>query len=149
MIFISHRGNLTGVDPSLENHPSYIDIALREKFDCEIDIRYINNNFYLGHDEGTYPITLEWIESRKDNLWIHCKDIQSIEFFSKTKDFHYFWHEQDTLTLTSKNYIWAFPGKQPIHNSIAVLPEYKNDSLDACIGVCSDLIEVYFKQLQK
>ena len=49
------------------------------------------------------------------------------------------------ITLTSKNYIWAYPGKQPIKNSIAVLPEIYQDNLSECLGVCSDYIENYNK----
>jgi hypothetical protein len=56
---------------------------------------------------------------------------------------HYFWHEEDTLTLTSENYIWAYPGKQPIKGSIAVMPERGNDDLSKCIGICSDVIKKY------
>ena len=56
---------------------------------------------------------------------------------------HYFWHQNDDITLTSKGYIWAYPGKQPIKNSIAVLPEIHNDDISNCIGICSDIIEAY------
>jgi hypothetical protein len=47
------------------------------------------------------------------------------------------------VALTSKNYIWAYPGKQPIKGSIAVMPEVHNDDLDNCIGICSDYINDY------
>jgi hypothetical protein len=57
--------------------------------------------------------------------------------------YHYFWHEGDTLTLTSMNVVWAYPGKQPIKGSIAVMPEINNDNLDDCIGICSDYINDY------
>jgi hypothetical protein len=41
------------------------------------------------------------------------------------------------------NVIWAYPGKQPIERSIAVMPEIFNDNVSTCIGVCSDYIENY------
>ena len=47
------------------------------------------------------------------------------------------------MTLTSKSYIWAYPGKQPIKNSIAVMPEIHNDDISQCLGVCSDYIQNY------
>ena len=50
----------------------------------------------------------------------------------------------DDITLTSKNYIWAYPGKQPIKNSISVMPELNND-VSGCFGVCSDYIENFIK----
>jgi hypothetical protein len=56
---------------------------------------------------------------------------------------HYFWHEEDTLTLTSKQYMWVYPGKQPIIGSIAVMPEIHNDKIKKCVGVCSDYIINY------
>ena len=47
------------------------------------------------------------------------------------------------ITLTSLGYIWSFPGKQPIKDSIAVMPEIHNDDTSKAIGVCSDFIENY------
>ena len=63
--------------------------------------------------------------------------------FSRKSLLNYFWHQGDTVTLTSKNYIWAHPGKQIIKGSIAVLPEIHNDNISKCIGICSDYIERY------
>jgi hypothetical protein len=57
--------------------------------------------------------------------------------------YNYFWHQEDTVTLTSKNFIWAYPGKQPINRSIAVMPELFNDNTDSCLGICSDYIQNY------
>jgi len=37
----------------------------------------------------------------------------------------------------------AYPGKQPIKDSIAVMPELYNDDLSLCIGICSDYISKY------
>ena len=58
-------------------------------------------------------------------------------------DIHCFWHQEDDATLTSKGYIWAYPGKQPIKNSIAVMPEIYSDDVSKCIGICSDYIINY------
>jgi hypothetical protein len=46
---------------------------------------------------------------------------------------NYFFHQEDDITLTSKGYIWAYPGKQPIKNSIAVMPELNKDDLTVII----------------
>jgi hypothetical protein len=62
---------------------------------------------------------------------------------NQSNKFNFFWHENDLATLTSKGYIWASPGKQPIKNSIAVMPEWYKDDLSQCIGICSDLIVKY------
>jgi hypothetical protein len=144
MILISHRGNLNGPNPERENSPGYIDEAIKAGYDVEIDIWLNDGILYLGHDSIQYETSLQWLENRKDKLWIHCKNIEAIEVFNFfSYDYQYFWHQEDTLTLTSKNTIWAYPGKQPIQNSIAVMPEIYNDNLDHCMGVCSDYIQNY------
>ncbi len=144
MILISHRGNINGRLESYENAPNYIDSAISKGYDVEIDIWVIEGTFHLGHDKPQYGITLDWLNERKDRLWIHCKNIEAVEFFNLLSEtYHYFWHQEDTVTLTSKGFIWAYPGKQPINRSIAVMPEIFNDSIDACLGVCSDYIQNY------
>jgi len=145
MILIAHRGNINGKFESYENEPNYIDLAISKGFDVEIDIRMIEGSLYLGHDEPQYGITQHWVNQRIDKLWVHCKNIEAIEWFSSISGFNYFWHQEDTLTLTSKDYIWAYPGKQPIKNSIAVMPELYNDDLNSCIGICSNYIQNYKK----
>jgi hypothetical protein len=144
MILISHRGNINGRSELYENSPNYIDSAIKKGYDVEVDIWLSNGNFYLGHDNPQYEISLEWLSERKDNLWIHCKNIESIEKFNILNDnYNYFWHQEDTVTLTSKNFMWAYPGNQPIKNSISVLPELFNDNTSECIGICSDYIQNY------
>jgi hypothetical protein len=144
MILISHRGNIDGRLESYENEPNYIDSALSKGYDVEIDIWVIEGTFYLGHDKPQYGVTLDWLYKRKNNLWIHCKNVEAIEWFNTLLGmYNYFWHQEDTLTLTSKNYIWVYPGKQPIKNSIAVMPEIHNDEISECIGVCSNYIQNY------
>jgi hypothetical protein len=144
MILIAHRGNIDGKSELYENEPNYIDKALKKGYDVEIDIWVIEGNFYLGHDKPQYGITLEWLDKRKNELWIHCKNIEAMEWFNSLfGTYNYFWHQEDTLTLTSKGYIWAYPGKQPIKASIAVMPEIYNDDISQCLGICSDYIQNY------
>lgn len=148
MILISHRGNIDG-KTERENHPSYIDEAIEAGYDVEIDIWAIEGTFHLGHDEPQYGITQHWLNERKDKLWIHCKNIEAVEWFNELEsigsDFNYFWHQEDDVTLTSMNFIWAYPGKQPIRKSIAVMPELNNDDVSECKGICSDIIKNYNK----
>lgn len=144
MILISHRGNTIGKIESYENEPNYIDKAISQGYDVEIDIWYVDGILYLGHDKPQYGINLTWVKDRIDKLWIHCKNVEAINYFNESQyEFNYFWHENDTITLTSLNFIWAYPGKQPIEKSIAVMPEINNDDIVKCIGVCSDYIEKY------
>ena len=144
MILISHRGNINGKKEELENKPQYIDESLSLGYDVEVDVWFIDGIFYLGHDNPQYGISLDWLYERKDKLWVHCKNVESIEKFNTlNENYNYFWHQEDTVTLTTKNFIWAYPGKQPIKNSISVLPELFNDNTSVCIGICSDYIQNY------
>ena len=146
MKLISHRGNINGKKPILENSPNYVLNALEQGYDVEIDVWY-TDRFMLGHDKPQYRFPFDLLLNFYSKLWIHCKNVDAlIQFQNKdslSSRLNYFWHEEDTVTLTSKNYIWAYPGKQPISNSIAVMPELNNDITTECVGICSDYIENY------
>ncbi len=145
MILIAHRGNTVGKFESYENEPNYIDKAISEGFDVEIDVRVIDGVIFLGHDAPQYGITLKWLNDRVDKLWIHCKNIEAVEWFNTIGGFNYFWHETDAVTITSHGWLWAYPGNQPVRKSIAVMPELNGDDLSKCGGVCSDYIQNYKK----
>jgi hypothetical protein len=142
MILISHRGNLNGPNEDRENSPYYIMEAIDEGYDVEVDLWWVDGKVYLGHDKPQYEVSDEWLGEIIDKLWVHCKNVESLNWIRNTS-LHYFWHEQDTLTLTSKNHMWVYPGKQPIIGSIAVMPEIHNDNISNCLGVCSDFIKKY------
>jgi hypothetical protein len=150
MILISHRGNLNGKNPKMENRPSYIKQALNQGFNCEIDLWNINNKWYLGHDEPKIKVTYNWLVNNSYGLWVHCKNIEAINKLVlkngkniRDNNINYFWHENDKLTLTSKGYIWASPTRIAIPNSIVVAPEKRNTILKNCLGICSDFIINY------
>ena len=143
MILISHRGNINGRIEDAENRPDYIDDTIRIGYNVEVDIWEIDHRLFLGHDRPQYEIDYRWLKDRKNKLWIHCKNIKALEYFNDIIEFHYFWHEKDTVTITSQGTIWAFPGKQPIRNSIAVLPELNDEDISYCLGICSDYILKY------
>jgi hypothetical protein len=147
MIYISHRGNIDGKKPHLENSLSYIDDAIELGYDVEVDLWHVDGNFFLGHDEPQYSVTFDWINDRANRLWVHCKNVEAIEYFIendfKCSDINWFWHENDLMTLTTFGYAWVYPGKQPIKGSIAVMPERGNDDISRCGGICSDIIKKY------
>ena len=144
MILIAHRGNTVGKFESWENEPTYIDKAIKEGYDVEIDVWCMNNMLWLGHDKPDYVVDFRWFRDITTKLWIHCKNIEAVEFFSENEyDFNFFWHQEDALALTSHKYIWTYPGKQPIKGSIAVMPELNNDDISKCVGICSDFISKY------
>lgn len=140
MILISHRGNIGGPNDVRENSPYYIMEAQSMGYDVEIDVWYKENQFWLGHDFPQYKTDYKFLMNEK--FWCHAKNLEALLEMKKYA-IHYFWHENDTVTLTSKNYIWAYPGKQPIKKSIAVLPELYKDDVSLCIGICSDYIKEF------
>lgn len=143
MILISHRGNLEGSNPSKENHPQYIEEAIFRGYNVEIDIWYLNQELWLGHDEPQYLISLSWILSYSSLLWIHCKNMGALSYFNiyNSKDFNYFSHDNDMGVLTSLNYIWS---TNLYDNGILVMPEnYNKKPTEGTIGVCSDYIKNY------
>lgn len=154
MKIIAHRGNLTGPNPLKENSPDYIEEAISEGFDVEIDLRHKEHCFYLGHDEPQYYVPMSWLVKWKDKLWIHCKDLESLDKISSSPvDFHYFWHEIDRYTLTSKGIGWVLVGQIPFSRSIVVLPESINyyDNYDRIVntmGICTDKSLFYKKELE-
>jgi len=141
MKLISHRGNINGKQPDLENNPEYIKDAIRIGYDVEVDVWY-DNGFWLGHDKPLYPIETSFLKNKK--LWCHAKNNKALFKMRQEPGIHYFWHQKDDYTLTSEGFIWTFPKKLLYYNSICVLPElgYTGD-LDNCYGICSDIIEVY------
>lgn len=143
MIFISHRGNLTGSNPEMENNPTYITEAINQGYDVEIDVWFRNGEFWLGHDKPQYLVDYKFLVNEK--LWCHAKNIDALVEMKKYA-IHYFWHEYDNVTLTSKNYIWAYPRLGNLSGTIAVLPEVAGGSIKMCKGVCSNQIEKYRKE---
>jgi len=139
MILISHRGNINGPNSAKENDPEYILEAL-ENYHVEIDVWFIDGQFMLGHNEPQYNIREEFLENEK--LWCHAKNPEALEAMLQNTKIHCFWHQNDDMILTSKNYIWTYPGKILTPHSIAVLPELvMNWDISNVVGVCSDYIE--------
>ena len=147
MKLISHRGNISGPNPERENHPEYIFEALQAGYDVEIDVWFVDNKFMLGHDEPQYEFPFELLNNNYSRLWLHCKNLDAlsklIELDPTGQKVSYFWHENDKVTLTSKNVIWSHPNNAPIKNSIAVMPEVNSYDVSECSGVCSDYIKNY------
>ena len=136
MILIAHRGNLNG-KTNRENQPEYIQEALVQDFDVEIDVWYIEDEFWLGHDIPQYKIEENFLENPR--LWCHAKSIDTLYKMTSNSLIHCFWHQEDDVTLTSRGYLWTYPGKQLTKKSICVLPEKRFEAEMA--GGCSDYIK--------
>jgi len=147
MLIISHRGNLNGPNPDRENSPSYIEEAIKNGLQCEVDLRVIEKKYYLGHDTHQYEVDEQWIRDMQNYLWIHCKNHTALSTLItrfKNNNIEYFFHTNDEYTLTTSNYIWMYPSitEQYDSNTIMAVPErvgFRNRSeLPGILGVCTD-----------
>lgn len=133
MIIISHRGNLDGPRPELENREETIISTISEGFDCEIDVWKINDLLYLGHDGPDRETSLAFLTKYRPSLWIHCKNLEAL---LALKDiFNCFFHDKDVYTLTSKGFIWGNINSPTTENVICVMPP---GNPGVCLGVCTD-----------
>lgn len=132
MIIISHRGNLNGSDG--ENHPRSILKALDLGFHVEVDMWMVDGKIYLGHDNPKYEINIDFI-SQSDKMWIHAKNLEVINLLYENKNINWFWHEEDKMTLTSKGYIWSYPGHE-VDNCVMV--DRGQTTNKKCYAICTD-----------
>ena len=143
MRIISHRGNLKGSFKEMENSPDQILDAIRFGFDVEVDVRMHQGHIYLGHDEPSFKTSFEWLSLYSRSLWIHCKDVESLEKLSSkfSKTFNFFWHQEDFYTLTSHGFVWVYPGHLCPRGSVKVIvgmPESEQLCEENLYGVCTD-----------
>jgi glycerophosphoryl diester phosphodiesterase len=132
MKIISHRGNIYGSDPKKENTTDAIILALSLGFDVEVDIWLKDEKYCLGHDAPGIYVTKDFLLNEK--LWCHAKNIDALSSMLKD-NIHCFWHQKDHFTLTSKNFIWTYPGMPVTGSSILVtntITKYP------CYGICTD-----------
>ncbi len=147
MHYISHRGNLDGPNPKFENSKNYIEKAIQSGFEVEIDVWFIKNQFFLGHDEPKDEVDKKFLLNNK--LWCHAKNLKAFENLLMIKA-HCFWHQEDDFVLTNRGYIWTYPGKEIGSNSIIVMPEnIEKFNYPNCSGICSDFIVAYKKKYEK
>ena len=139
MIIISHRGNIRGPVPDKENRPSYIDCAIGNGYHVEIDIRSINDELWLGHDEPQYKVDHNWLDKRRHYLWLHCKNLEAAK---ECWAYHSFCHTSDPFTYTSTGKIWLHDLTQPINDS-TIIPLITINDINRTISgnpfaICSD-----------
>ena len=123
MYLISHRGNINSIEKDRENSPDYINEALKNGFDVEVDVRFENGKFFLGHDFNQFEIDKKFLLNSK--IWCHAKTNEALIALDQIKA-HYFWHQEDDYTITSKGYIWTYPGKKILPKSICIFWIYLN-----------------------
>lgn len=153
MQIIAHRALLQGPNPSLENSPTAIEIAINQGFMVEVDInteQYFrqgdfptsfaaatpesampgtyfgeDRDFVLGHEGGPhYGVSLDYVIEIAPYTYFHAKDLKVFNHLLHLRCIPYlFFHNTDDGVLTTNGKIWTYPKKELFGNSIAVLPE--------------------------
>jgi hypothetical protein len=102
---------------------------------------------WLGHDGPEYFISEDFLLEIGHCAWIHCKNLEALEFLNQTfPHLNYFWHQNDDYTMTSCGFIWAYPGVDPGKNGVLVMPEVTFSEVHKAIEaydpkyVCSDYV---------
>ena len=139
MIFVSHRGNINGPNQERENTIEYIQEALDLGYDVEIDV-WARDQIWLGHDKPESPCPMQFLCNNSQHLWIHCKNLEAMDILSEFRTLNFFWHESDDFALTSKNFIWTYPGKRVCNKSVIVVDNVRNYGGKPCFGLCSDYL---------
>ena len=142
MILISHRGNVFGANPERENSPEYVKEALSIGYSVEVDVWCINNHLFLGHDFPKHEIGEQFLENK--SILCHAKNVGALMRMAESGAMHYFWHEKDKYTITSKGYVLSYPGLvcNP-SKSIIMGPEHYCNDIKNAYAICSDYIGSY------
>ena len=136
MLLISHRGNIDGPDPLNENRPGHIVAALYMDFNVEVDVWWMEDGIYLGHDSPVYKTDHNFLINK--HLWIHCKNIDAMINLSYDDRLNLFYHKEG-ITFSSKGFLMTAPGLSVNHKSIALMPEMCFDwDVSPAYGICTD-----------
>lgn len=154
MIIISHRAKLSrDPEPHDENNPTRIRELLARGYGVEVDLKIENGYCYLGHPSPAGDLLFYIVESKflmQKNLWIHCKNIDALEFCKDWNIRHYFFHNTDDVTITSSGYFWTYPNKSLPLTKYSIPVVYHRDSdlwshedLEECFAICTDEPEFF------
>ena len=136
---ISHIVNLDGPQEQ-DNVISQLEEVAKTML-VEVDVWYLDHGWYLGHDGPERAVSFDFISN--PNFILHAKNLNALYKLTGT-NLHYFWHQEDDFTLTSKQLIWTYPRKEVTPRSIVVCQtaeeaiEYSKKEL---WGICTDYIK--------
>ena len=144
MILISHRGNLNGLNPERENTKEYVQEAINRGYQVEIDIRAKNDLLFFGHDTPDREVDQSWLCERREFLWIHCKDFDSLSMLIDS-NLRTFFHEKESYSIISNKLIWAHDLSK--FNSRCIIPLLSEEQVvswrqQPVFGICSDFINI-------
>ena len=142
MRFIAHRGNTEGKLLERENEPAYVQEALLQGYDVEVDAWCIDGSWFLGHDEPQHQI--EYLFLLQPGLVVHAKNLGALSALARDDRIHSFSHDVDDVVLTSRRLLWTYPDKPLGDGSVAVM--FSGDvaarlpllERPGVVGICAD-----------
>lgn len=147
MILISHRGNTNLINAERENTQEYIDEAITKGYDVEIDVYGgKDSSLWLGHDLPERMVELSWLKQRKESLWIHCKNVESLCVIVES-GLRCFFHEKEKQTIIGNtDKIWTHDIENATNKSIIPLITLadimQHNKYPHVFGICSDYVEL-------
>lgn len=145
---IAHRGLVDGPNPALENRRGKIEgLVVEEGKVCEVDVWFLQGEYWLGHDGPMEHVDFSWLLKHKDRLLIHTKNVEAFSSFTFLRshggyDFHFFYHGTEDVVFTSRGIVIPYPGIDVYPGWIHMMPESalpKNNY--GPVAICSDFVE--------
>lgn len=99
MLVYAHRGNLTGSISENENTIGQIKRALAKNVNVEVDVFYINDILYLGHDKPQEKIEKEFLKNNR--ILTHAKDIQTMFYLSQFREINSFIQKDENISVST------------------------------------------------
>lgn len=138
--FIAHRGNIDGANLAYENDDAYLKHAYSIGYDVECDLIAHKGILYYGHEEPQQPADVSFLQQQ--GVWTHAKNLEALSILLRMNT-NTFWHQTDDVTLTSKGYLWCYPGTF-INNKTAIwldlLDKPLPDKIGNIYGICGDTV---------
>jgi hypothetical protein len=146
MLYISHRGNLDGMEPEKENSPEYVQAVLDKNYHVLVDTWLVgSSSLALGTRYPQYPVSLEFMKAK--GIIARAATVETLEFLM-SNNIHCFLASHDEYTLTNGGLIWTRHGKKitGVQRCVIDMPEWYIPSFEKlaqtnAAGVCSDCIE--------
>ena len=136
MFLISNNGNLNGKNPLMENNPMACDNVRHMGYDVKIDVWLTDKGWFLGNEKPQFSIEFEYL--LRDGFWCQAKNIGALREMIQHEQINCFWHQQDNYTVTSKKFVWAYPGFYGTgERTIAVKPS-EDMNINLFYGVCAN-----------
>jgi hypothetical protein len=137
-ILIAHRGNTIGPNPDSENELHYLHKAITNGYDVEVDVWYVDKQWYFGHYGPTIPVSLVDVEAISDKAWFHAKNYLALCELDG-RGHHVFAHDKDPFVVTNRGWIWSHQGQEN-PAGIVVMPSLITEQalIINSAGICHD-----------